>query len=653
MEAKASNIKDSVDQLFEKALESLKEYWGYGQFRPGQDDVVRSVFAGNDTLVLFPTGGGKSLCYQVPATVLEGLTLVISPLVALMEDQVSQLQQKGVPATFINSTLNRKEIEQRLVNARNGMYRLLYCAPERLSTPLFQNEMEGLNIALVAVDEAHCISEWGHDFRPEYREIRKALADLPDSVRWLALTATATPEARQDILEVLEFSSPVVIAKGFDRPNLKWWVFSGPNRQKAIQRMVQKTPGSGLIYAGTRRRCDELADEMKSLTGLSTASYHAGLDPARRQLVQEQWVSGKIPLVTATNAFGMGIDKPDCRYVIHADPPASLEAYYQEAGRAGRDGKLSFPLLCSRANDFRIIKDKIIRSYPTLEQLRQIYVGLYDSLDLAVGSPLEETVPIDIPGIEKRISIQQATIASSLRVFDRLGVFDLLNEYSNEVGVQFLTDTDGIRQLASEGSSNPQKASFIDGLFRLFSPESTQQMVYLSLKSVAERTGFTSIKVIQGLDILAKEHILRYRKTDGKPVVKNLAAREAKPQFDRKTVENYRNILLKKLEYMKAYAETGDCRSRFLRMYFGEENPPACGTCDNCTKAGKKLVIPESGNMKKIRDALVNGPLSTESIVQATGINGMALYKALLWMQREGLVKAESAKGREMFSLVG
>jgi len=326
--------------MFEQAPKNLEKYWGYKSFRPGQDEAIRSVLEGRDTLVLFPTGGGKSLCYQVPATLLDGLTVVISPLVALMQDQVQQLKERGISATFINSTLSSWEIEQRLVNARNGMYKLLYCAPERLKTELWEAELPGLNIDLVAIDEAHCISEWGHDFRPSYREIRSSLEPVADSIRWIALTATATPEVRSDIIENLEFENPKIISKGFDRPNLKWWVVAAEKKKQKLLQAVQKASpkGSGLIYGGTRRNCEELAELIEDQLGIGTRAYHAGIEQLKRSEIQEQWLSGELPLVVATNAFGMGIDKADCRYVIHYQMPYSLEAYYQEAGRAGRDG---------------------------------------------------------------------------------------------------------------------------------------------------------------------------------------------------------------------------------------------------------------------------------------------------------------------------
>lgn len=348
-----SSEQDTDDPLT-RARKVLRTHWGYDSFRPGQDKVMEAVMSGKDTLVLFPTGGGKSLCYQVPALLLDGLTIVLSPLVALMEDQVHQLTSKGIRATFINSTLSRAEVEQRLVNARNGMYRLLYMAPERLKTELWRAEKPQLPIRLVAIDEAHCISEWGHDFRPSYRTIRHDMGELPEDTRWMALTATATPEVRKDLLQTLEFRDPVIVTGRFSRPNLQWWVQQTSKREDLFVRAVKKgiEKGSGIVYANRRRDCEEWA-QMFSRMGIPAKPYHAGLEATERSAIQQQWIQNEIPLVVATNAFGMGIDKPDCRFVVHHTLPLSLEAYYQEAGRAGRDGAESFPVLIFKKNRYR------------------------------------------------------------------------------------------------------------------------------------------------------------------------------------------------------------------------------------------------------------------------------------------------------------
>ncbi|AXJ01408.1 ATP-dependent DNA helicase RecQ [Cyclonatronum proteinivorum] len=635
---------DTLDQLFRQAEQALQKYWGYPQFRPGQDEVVKSVFAGNDTLVLFPTGGGKSLCYQVPALVLEGLTIVISPLVALMEDQVEQLNSRNIRATYINSTITKSEIEQRLINARNGMYRLLYMAPERLATPLFQYELLNLKPALIAIDEAHCISEWGHDFRPSYREIRENMEAVADRVKWLALTATATPEVRDDIVKVLGFKTPKVISKGFDRPNLHWWVYYGEDRIHAVQRMFKRHQGSGLIYAGTRKSCNELSAQLQQVSGRAVKPYHAGLSPRQRSQVQEQWVSGKVPLVVATNAFGMGIDKPDCRYVIHYDAPASLEAYYQEAGRAGRDGETGYPVLLYNPHTFTVMRQQIENSYPTRDQLLKIYNCVCDTLDLAVGSEMDRAEILDLKSVEQRSGFGTGKIMAALRIFKRLELFDLSSEPGRQIGVQFSMDLGLIRQITQDTHYSERKRQFIQDIFRLFGPGSLHEIVWLSASYVAEKTGFTFNRVVSGLEVLQREQLLTAKVLNGDPMVRITTIRELKPHLDSVVVEQYREILLKKLQYMQAYCETSDCRSRFLRTYFGEVNPPRCGTCDNCVKRAKKSsaegIKQDSETIRKILFALrKHKKLHIHGLSEQTGIRPKALRTGLNQLMREKLVR--------------
>jgi ATP-dependent DNA helicase RecQ len=621
-----------VSDALAQARQNLKRYWGYDQFRPGQEDVISSVLDGRETLVLFPTGGGKSLCYQVPATVLEGLTVVISPLIALMQDQVEQLTARGIPATSINSVISSAEVEQRLINARNGMYRLLYCSPERLQTPLWQNMASGLNIALVAVDEAHCISEWGHDFRPPYRQIRQAMREAGVDPRWMALTATATPEVRSDIIAILEFNEPNIISRGFDRPNLKWWVDTHPRKKERLLSYLGRLKGSGLVYAGTRRACEELAIWLTS-TGTRTEAYHAGVDSAGRAAIQDRWVSGKVPLVTATNAFGMGIDKPDCRFVIHYDVPASLEAYYQEAGRAGRDGALSFPVLLYRESDFQRLEKSIRDSYPEHSVLALIYTVLCDSWELATGTGMDELHKVDIESLKKRSKLDERTIRGGLRVLDRCGVIETVTGYEPSVGVRFSTDRAGVHSLIA-GMTNRAKQEFVDNLYRLFPSAGGDPEHFLELRSVAAKLNISPNAVLKGLEVLRQDHILEFEYRSDDPLARLLEPRNPKFPLNASDSEAYRNILLTKLGHMKGYAVTNTCRSVYLRIYFGEENPQPCGMCDNCMGKGRSGFL-DDAVVGKVAGALSKSALTASELAESAGIGLQDVYLCLNWLLKE------------------
>lgn len=631
---------------FDNALENLQQLWGYESFRPGQDKAIQSVLDGKDTVVLFPTGGGKSLCYQIPATVFEGMTLVISPLVALMQDQVQQLNDRGISATFINSTISSWELEQRLVNARNGMYKLLYCAPERLQTELWNAELPKLNIDLVAIDEAHCISEWGHDFRPSYREIRSSMELIADDTNWLALTATATPEVRNDIIANLGFDEPNIISKGFDRPNLKWWVTATEQKKERLFDIVKKASqkGPGLIYGGTRRNCDELSGFIERKLGITTEAYHAGVDSKDRKAIQQRWVSGETPLVVATNAFGMGIDKADCRYVVHYTMPYSLEAYYQEAGRAGRDGKESFPLLLYSSADSVIAEKRLKDSYPEKEQLQKVYDALCDTFDLALGSEMENTEQVSLKALKKRSGLSFKVTHSSLKVLNQLGVIQLTENITSQIGIQFVVNEDVMRSTIRE-MKQKQKAEFLDTLYRQFGSEAFHGMKYLETAYLERKLDVSSNKILKGLQVLqAHDHLITYEALGEMPLVRVLEVRQKVLPFGKKELEKHRDSLLKKLEYMQGYIQTDTCREVYIRTYFGEENPPPCGHCDNCASVEVADYTIEQKDLEIVGEALNDTMLSISEIASAISWSKSRTKTVLAHMIREGRVESSGAK---------
>lgn len=635
------------DQHFKQAQHNLQKYWGYDSFRSGQDEAIKSVLDGEDTVVLFPTGGGKSLCYQVPATVFDGMTLVISPLVALMQDQVQQLNDRGVSATFVNSTISSWEVEQRLVNARNGMYKLLYCAPERLKTSLWEAELPKLNIDLVAIDEAHCISEWGHDFRPSYREIRESLVLLDDSTAWMALTATATPEVRSDIVKNLEFEEPRIISKGFDRPNLKWWVVSAEKKKEKLLSAVKKasSKGSGLIYGGTRRNCEELAELITKKLGIQTKAYHAGVEQVQRRKIQEQWIAGELPLVTATNAFGMGIDKADCRYVIHYQMPYSLESYYQEAGRAGRDGEESFPILLYKSADSAIAEKRLKDSYPEKEHLQKVYDALCDSLNLAVNTGMEDAEEISLQALTKRAGLPFRIVKSSLKVLNQLGVIQMIDYVAPQIGVHFIADEDYIRNKIRT-IENKQKSIFLDTLFRQFGPESFQEIKYLEVDYLKRKLNETENAILKGLQVLhANDQLLNYESLGELPLIRLIEERQRNLPFGRKELEKHRNSLLKKLEYMERFIHTDMCREIYIRRYFGEQDVSKCGHCDNCLKDKDFMSASlDENEIEHISKLLKNGAKSMQELQQLIKTGKDRLKNSLSYLIRENKVTESSEK---------
>ncbi|MEX0772159.1 MAG: RecQ family ATP-dependent DNA helicase [Balneolales bacterium] len=627
--------------MYTQSLSNLKKYWGFDAFRNGQDEVVKSVLAGKETVVLFPTGGGKSLCYQVPATVLEGLTIIISPLIALMQDQVDQLKKAGIAATFINSTLPRYEVEQRIINARNGMYRILYCAPERLKTQLWQNDLLNMPIKMVAVDEAHCISEWGDNFRPAYREIKSSFGPIADKIRWMALTATATPEVRDDIIRNLKFRKPNIISKGFERPNLKWWVIKEERKERRLNQIIQKARGNGLVYAGTRKACEDLAQNLMR-NGINAKAYHAGLMGDQRKAIQQEWISGKIQVVIATNAFGMGIDKADCRFVVHYDMPYSLEAYYQEAGRAGRDGEESYPILLAKRSDFENAKRNIGQSYPTRDELQLIYEAICDDWNLAAGSEMDEPRKIVIEHLQKRNKLSKRKQYAGIKVLEQFGVLLMQNYVKSQVGIKILLNRDSFQD-ALFSIKKTQKREFVDRLVRIYGPESFHKMCYIETDYLKKKLNLGLNSLTKAMNVLAGEQLLEFDVLTDQPVGKLIEARAARFPFSKKQLEAHRNALFSKLEFMKGYVETKNCRSAYLRKYFGEKEVPAnCGFCDICIgKSHQKENVFSGEKIKAISDFLESGPRSFNEISRSTRINADNLKSILAWLNRENKIQTK------------
>jgi ATP-dependent DNA helicase RecQ len=616
----------------------LSQYWGHDTFRAGQQEAIASVLEGVDTLVLFPTGAGKSLCYQVPAMVLGGLTLVISPLVALMEDQVSQLNQRGIKATCIHRGLRRAEVEQRVNNARNGLYRLLYLAPERLKTSLFQHELGHMDIRLVAVDEAHCISEWGHDFRPSYRHIRSSMRQVGYQGPWLALTATATPRVRNDILKVLELEHAPTISQSVRRSNLKWWVLFAHKKWEKLLQVLSKTTGSGLVYVATRKEAEQLASKLQQ-RGILAAAYHAGMSTQERQQVQAQWIRDEVPVVVATNAFGMGIDKPNCRFVVHWSPPGSLEAYYQEAGRAGRDGLLSYPILLWNQADLDRLQKQLEQSYPPFNILNHVYGTLCDQLNLAMGHLQQEAGVLSWQALSRRSALSETVLASALRLLELHEVIEWDQDPQETFGVHLIGPWNRLSK-PTEGKQ-ALKDAFGDQLARLFGVEALESMRYLELALLQDKMKLTRNALLKGLEVFKKDGLIQYELRQPGLVVKLTDARLPSVPVVKSAYETYRGHQLEKLQRMQGYLETSDCRSRYFSLYFGDTNShEPCGLCDRCSssKIPKNTPTQQAEVQTLLHLLQQHSELPLEQLKSELGWTTPHLHRVLGWMEKEGWI---------------
>lgn len=564
--------------------EILQSYWGYDQFRPLQEDIIRAILDGKDTLALLPTGGGKSLCFQVPGMVMEGLTLVISPLIALMRDQVEQLNRRHIPATFINSSLSRSEIDRKLQMAMDGKYKFLYLAPERIETEMFLARLPRMNVSLVAIDEAHCISQWGYDFRPSYLRIAVLRAHLP-KVPFAAFTATAPPPVRADILEKLELKQPAVFTQSFRRNNLSYRVIAADNVAERILRFVQNVQGAGVIYARTRKRVQTIAEFLKR-EGIASAAYHGGLPAAERDRVQTAWIQNDLRVIAATNAFGMGIDKPDVRFVLHYNMPGDLESYYQEAGRAGRDGKPCLAACFNNIADLEELRKWVQEKYPTWEQLNIHYDVLCNHFGVAIGAMPDVDFPLDLTAISKTFNVNPIHFHNSLRLLDTEGILSL-NERAEDFA--YLMVTVQPHYLLDFKQRFPDKVDLIDHILRSLGGEVYSDSVSFRLKGWTAALDMDEATLKQQLDQLALRGVIAWHAPTSSPTLRFTRARL---RLTREELKWDKYIFLnrqtqERLAQVEAYLEVPgkSCRSGFLEAYFGEKPQQACGICDVCKAA--------------------------------------------------------------------
>jgi len=620
----------------------LKQYWGFGSFRPLQEDIISSVLSGKDTLALMPTGGGKSLCYQVPALVKDGLCLVISPLIALMKDQVENLRRKNITAFAIYSGMTRKEVITTFKVATESNCRFLYVSPERLESSLFKEYLPGLNISLVAVDEAHCISQWGYDFRPPYLRIAALRKELPD-VPILALTASATPDVQLDICDKLEFGSHQVFRQTFERPNLSYSVFKVDSKINKIIEVLRKVPGSSIVYCKSRKRAKEIS-ELLRLQNISADFYHAGLPQEERNRKQEEWISNKIRVIVCTNAFGMGIDKPDVKTVIHADVPDCLENYYQEAGRAGRDGKISYAVLLYDERDLYELEQMASLRFPSLDTIRGIYQAVANYLQIPAGDGEGQYYDFDISDFLRKFKLISHAVLYSLKALEQDGWVAFNEQVFLPSTVMFSTNKDALYDFEK---TNPKLELCIKTLLRAY------EGIFDQATSVSEKMMAGLMKknpgdVTQQLTLLHQYGIITYQPQKDTPQLLLLRNRIRAEDISINMVAYNRRKeqFQKRMKQMASYVkEDSQCRSRITGSYFGDSMIKPCGICDNCLK--QKTVNLTKEEFETLHHRIINmvkyEPLHTKDLLQKLNtVKKEKAWKVIEFLQAENKIEMDA-----------
>jgi ATP-dependent DNA helicase RecQ len=598
--------------------EILKQYWNHDAFRPMQEEIINSVLSGHDTLALLPTGGGKSVCFQVPALAKEGICIVVSPLIALMKDQVENLQAKGIDAVSIVSGMGKYEIDIALDNCIYGAVKFLYLSPERLLSELVRERIKYMKVNLIAVDEAHCISQWGYDFRPPYLHIAD-LRELHPDVPVLALTATATSEVSEDIQQKLKFRNPVVYKKSFERKNISYVVQNEENKFRKLLDIARGVKGSGIVYVRSRKETAEVA-RFYNDNGIKADFYHAGLESGLRSQKQENWKYNRSRIIVATNAFGMGIDKPDVRFVIHKDPPESLEAYYQEAGRGGRDEHKAYAVLLYNYTDRLKQEKKYELNFPTIPEIKQVYHSLANYYQLAYEAGEGLSLDLDLADFCSRFKLDLIKTLNALKFLEQ-------DEYLSFNESVFLPSRFKFNVMNEElynfQIQNPGWDPFIKTLLRSYGG-SFENYVRLREFDLAKRTNMNVQQVISGLKQLEEFKILSYLQQTDMPQVTWLKPRQQANSLyiNKKAIEERKATYRKKMEAVFAYATHKKCRSQMLLGYFDEPNASKCGVCDICLDEKRRMHASEIFDdiTNEVIQVLSTASMDLGSLVTSTNI---------------------------------
>lgn len=614
----------------------LMQYWGFREFRPLQQEIIHSILEGKDTLALLPTGGGKSICFQVPALCQDGLCLVISPLIALMKDQVDNLTARGIPALLIHTGMPYREIESVLRKACSGKYTFLYCSPERIQSRLFREYLPALPLSFVAIDEAHCISQWGYDFRPSYMQIVTIREQKP-KVPFLALTASATPEVRKDIMERLHFREEQLFAGSFARPNLSYHVVPAESKVHRCIDIVRKMKGTGLVYCKSRKRTMEITDLLQQESE-SASFYHAGLPQDERNRRQQMWLNGETRVMVCTNAFGMGIDKPDVRFVVHLDCPDSLENYYQEAGRAGRDGQLAYAILLTAPSTTQELEKLPDIRYPSIKVIRKVYQALCDHIQVAAGTGEDRLFDLDLNEFVRLFKLNVFEAIYAIEAMEQEGILEHSEQVFVPSKVWFTIDRSGLEYTEIQ---YPELEPLVKALLRTYGGI-WDQPTGISEKQLARvlRTELDSVR--KGLASLAAKGVLQYEPRKETPQVRLLQNRVKADDLyiQPERYQARKQAFTRRVQAMVQYIRNVQtCRTQSICNYFGDRVEP-CGICDLCRNRKKASVAPMLPGMEdRIRDILSKGSVSpVELIASFEETERKEFNDVLAAMEAEGLV---------------